>query len=136
MPRRPTPCPTPGCWHLVDPKTGDCDAGHKRAKRRQAQAATDARRPPPRHRGYDHTHATRFRAPVLRRDPVCVLCKQAPSRHADHWPHTRRQLEAMGENPNDPKWGRGLCHPCHSTHTATTDGGFGNPTQTQRPHAE
>lgn len=128
MPRpRFTPCPDVKCPELVDRAIGDCPRGHAKAKRKAQQVTTDSTRPAPRHRGYDHTHTTRFRAPVLRRDPVCVECRQAPSTHADHHPHTRRQLVTMGENPNDPKWGRGLCAPCHNRHTATRDGGYGNP---------
>lgn len=125
-----TPCPTPGCPELRDRTTGDCPSGHAAAKRRSAQRLTDAQRPSARARGYDRAHERLFRAPVLRRDPTCTSpgCT-APSVHADHWPHSRRELIAMGENPNDPKWGRGLCPSHHSAHTASSDGGFGNPTR-------
>ena len=126
MPPRFTPCPEPGCPELRDRKAGDCPRGHAAAKRQASQQRTDAQRPTARQRGYDRTHEIRFRTPVLRRDPVCTLCHQAPSVHADHHPHTRAQLAAMGENPNDPRHGRGLCHPCHSSETARRDGGYGN----------
>lgn len=126
-PSRYKPCPEPGCPHLVDRRTGDCDAGHAQAKRRARQQHTDSQRPTAHQRGYDAQHARRFRRPVLQRDPICVLCHNAPSKHADHHPHTRDELLRMGENPNDPKWGRGLCHACHSSETARHDGGYGNP---------
>ncbi len=127
--RRPAVCPHPGCPHLVT--NGDCPSGHARAKRQAQQQRTDSQRPTARRRGYDTDHERLFRQPVLRRDPVCVQCHQAPSVHADHWPRTRTELVTAGANPNDPRHGRGLCASCHATHTATHDGGFGNPT---RPH--
>lgn len=49
---------------------------------------------------------------------VCVLCNVALSTVADHYPHSRRELIDMHMNPNDPQFGRGLCHQCHSTETA------------------
>lgn len=128
MPRpRFSPCPEPTCPLLVDRATGDCDAGHAKAKRTTRQRLTDAQRPTARQRGYDATHSRTFRTPVLMRDPVCVLCHKAPSVHADHHPHTRAELVRRGMNPNDPQHGRGLCQPCHSRETAKHDGGWGNP---------
>lgn len=118
------PCPDPTCPHLR-PRGGDCPDGHGRAQRRASQIRTDARRPTASRRGYGATHRTRFRGPVLQRDPICVLCREAPSTVADHHPLTRRQLVAQGLDPNDPKHGRGLCGPCHSAETAKHDGGFG-----------
>jgi 5-methylcytosine-specific restriction protein A len=76
-------------------------------------------------RGYDAEHRS-FRTAVLQRDPVCVMpgCT-SPSAHADHWPLSRRQLEAHGMNANDPANGRGLCHSHHSQETARHQpGGF------------
>lgn len=119
-------CVEPTCPHLR-PRGGDCPDGHAAARRRQSQQATDRQRPPARERGYDRDHERNFRRPVLERDPVCVRCGQAPSEHADHHPLSRRQLVERGMNPNDPRHGRGLCHRCHSTVTASDDGGFGNP---------
>lgn len=76
-------------------------------------------------RGYArNAHRLRFRRSVLRREPLCVLCG-APAAVADHYPRTRRELEAAGEDPNDPQFGRGLCKRCHDKHTAaTTPGGW------------
>lgn len=130
MPRPHRPCPDPGCPELIGPGQTDCVNGHARAKRTRAQRATDARRPTAAQRGYDHTHRTRFRAAVLRRDPTCVLCRTRPSQHADHHPLTRTELVAQDLDPNDPRHGRGLCASCHATETARHDGGFGN---TRRP---
>lgn len=108
MPRAGRVCSTPGCGEYA-PNGGrgpDC------------RAAASAARGTRQQQGYGRDHDKLFRAPVLRRDPVCVICKQAPSRHADHHPLSRKELIARGENPNDPKHGRGLCHPCHSSATA------------------
>lgn len=129
MARHWTPCPEPGCPELRDPTTNDCPNGHTTAKARAGRARADTQRPPARQRGYDRAHETQFRRPVLARDPICVECGEAPSVHADHYPLTRRELIRRGRNPNDPRYGRGLCPSCHSRHTAQSDGGFGNPTR-------
>lgn len=59
-----------------------------------------------------------FRAAVLERDPICVICNAAEATVADHYPMGRRELVEYGADPNDPDYGRGLCHRCHSTETA------------------
>jgi 5-methylcytosine-specific restriction protein A len=102
-----TVCSVPGCPTLTD--TGRCPEHRAEAERARGTA---------RQRGYGRGHETRFRPAVLARDPVCVLCQQAPSVHADHYPLSRRELVAAGLDPDDPRHGRGLCGPCHSRHTA------------------
>lgn len=101
------------------------------------QGTVDHRRGTPTQRGYTGTGHRKFHNAVLARDPTCTCtgCRRCthPARcvrestQADHHPATRRQLAARGANPNDPDHGRGLCGPCHSHSTASTDGGFGNP---------
>lgn len=121
-----TVCSTPGCPEYT--QHGRCDEHRRQAERARGTA---------RQRGYDRTHETRFRPAVLARDPQCVCrdtshghpdpCGQ-PSQHADHWPLDRRELVARGLDPNDPKHGRGLCAPCHSSETAHHQpGGFNRP---------
>lgn len=108
----------------------DALTGHSRCRQHHTdhRGTLDAARPTAAQRGYDHTHRRRFRTPVLRRDPHCTCpgCPAClapgtrclrPSTDADHWPRTRLQLEAAGQDPNDPRHGRGLCHECHSSHT-------------------
>lgn len=107
MPRALTVCSTPGCPNTTD--RGRCAEHQRRAEQQRGTAAQ---------RGYDSRHRRRFRARVLARDPVCTECHRAPSAHADHHPVDRRTLVARGLDPYDPRHGRGLCHPCHSTHTA------------------
>lgn len=104
-------CNIPGCPNLT--KSGRCDQ-----HRRQADQARGPR-------GYNTAGHRTFRAAVLTRDPQCVLCRQAPSTIADHYPISRRDLITGGLNPNDPTRGRGLCKPCHDRETAKHQpGGF------------
>ena len=59
---------------------------------------------------------------MLRRDDYrCVDCG-GYGNHADHDPYERRELIAMGEDPNDAKWGVTRCHSCHSSKTMKTVG--------------
>lgn len=52
------------------------------------------------------------------RDPICVRegCDE-PSVVADHYPRTRRELVRLGLDPDDPRYGRGLCVSCHNNWT-------------------
>jgi 5-methylcytosine-specific restriction protein A len=107
-----TVCSVPGCPEYTD--RGRCEDHRRKAEQRRGSA---------RQRGYGARHEQRFRPGVLARDPVCVLCKAAPSVHADHWPLSRRELVEQGADPDDPKHGRGLCGQCHSKATAVEQPG-------------
>ncbi len=109
-------CSQPGCPEFAE-GGGRCPGCKAEAERKRGTA---------RQRGYRGLHETRFRPGVLAKDPVCVLCKAAPSVHADHWPLSRKELQAQGLDPDDPRHGRGLCGPCHSTETATAQPGGWN----------
>lgn len=109
-------CSVHGCPEYT--QHGKCDEHRRQAEQQRGSA---------RQRGYDRDHERRFRRPVLERDPTCVCTDTAhghgtpcglPTRHADHHPTDRRALVAAGLDPNDPKYGRGLCTSCHSRHTA------------------
>ncbi len=100
-------CSRPGCPNLTS--GGRCDECKAEAEKLRGTAAQ---------RGYGARHRNRFREGVLRRDPVCVLCGKSPSAHADHYPFDRRELVERGLDPDDPKYGRGLCGACHSSETA------------------
>lgn len=100
-------CSTPGCPTLVT--RGRC-AHHERQADRARGTATE--------RGYSHQHRAVFRAAVLKKNPTCVLCNSAPATVADHYPLSRRELEALGLDPNDPCHGRGLCSHCDGPQTA------------------
>jgi 5-methylcytosine-specific restriction protein A len=71
-------------------------------------------------------HRNRFRPGVLDHDPICVLCHIAAATIADHWPKSRKELIALGLDPDDPRYGRGLCKPCHDTETAQNQPGGWN----------
>jgi 5-methylcytosine-specific restriction protein A len=70
-------------------------------------------------RGYSSTGHKRFRAAVLRRDKTCRIdgCNK-PSTDADHWPQGRDELIRLGLDPNDARYGRGLCATDHKRETA------------------
>ena len=64
-----------------------------------------------------------MRKAVLRRDPTCTECHEAPSTTAAHViPRSKGGSDSMLNL-------RGLCTSCHSRETAARDGGFGNPTR-------
>lgn len=109
------------CHRARDAK-GNCPSGCARRSRERSQRARGSST----QQGYGHEHRTRFRAPVLARDPICVVCGKAPSTEADHWPRSRKQLASAGLDPNDPRYGRGLCKPCHSAETARNQPGGWN----------
>ncbi|MDX5569247.1 holin [Streptomyces sp. ID05-04B] len=109
-------CSTPGCPQYT--RGGRCT---------DCQTTAEQRRGTSSQRGYGSQHRTDFRQAVIARDPSCVCTTTShdhaepcgePSKHADHYPRDRRELVAAGENPNDPRHGRGLCGPCHSAETA------------------
>lgn len=76
-------------------------------------------------RGYGtNAHKYGFRANVLQN---CFYRCQWPDERclevatvADHFPRTRKQLLADGDNPDDPRFGRALCKRHHDSHTAST----------------
>ncbi|MGE7439340.1 MULTISPECIES: holin [Kitasatospora] len=106
----------PGCPEYTT--GGRCEDHRREAEQRRGTA---------RQCGYDRTHEREFRAAVLARDPVCVLCRTAPSKHADHYPLSRRELVAADRDPNDPSSGRGLCASRHGQETARHQpGGWAN----------
>ena len=113
MPRAWSICSTPGCG-TATPRSGRCD---------ECAAAADLARGTAAQRGYGSRHRKTFRATVLDRDPICMECQIRPSTVADHHPLSRRELEAMGEDPNDPKHGRGLCASCHGRATVINQPG-------------
>lgn len=109
-------CSTPGCPTIYPTSEGTRCKAH-RAQARAARVGNAV---------YSTAGHKRFRNAVLTRDPICVLCHIAEATVADHYPQTRRELEANALNPNHPSYGRGLCAPCHNTHTAHTSPGGWN----------
>lgn len=122
MPARPRqPCKAPGCDALAEPGKSRCADCTRRTRR-----TTDHIRPSASERGYGTTHRTRFRQGVLARDRMCVLCTIRPATVADHWPLSRRELQAQNLDPNDPRYGRGLCADCDPKQTAVRQPGGWN----------
>ena len=115
MPHQRTVCPVPGCPQLTD--GGRCPT-HRNQDDPARGTATQ--------RGYTSRAHRAFRHAVPQRDPICVICHTAPSTHADHWPTPRRDLIAQGLNPNNPKYGRGLCASCNSIQTTQRQPGGWN----------
>jgi len=124
MPRAMHPCS--GCGTPTR-QSGRCASCRTTADQRRGTAEA---------RGYDNQHRARFRPGVLTRHPTCQCTRAGHhnhgatcdrrSQHADHYPRDRRQLVALGLDPNDPKHGRGLCHICHSGETALLQPGGWN----------
>lgn len=121
-------CSRPGCPNLT-PSAGRCTS---------CARVADVERGTASQRGYTSAgHRRLFRAEVLRRDPVCTQ-DQYPdgdgkpclewSTVADHYPRSRAELVAAGEDPNDPAHGRGLCKRHHDRSTALHQpGGWNRP---------
>lgn len=118
-------CSTPGCPNLIETPARKCDAC-ARAQRDRARTRG--------HNPYGTKGHQSFRRQVLARDPYCTcpgdsgrggcgkhhgLCGN-PSTIADHYPYERTELIDMRLNPNDPKFGRGLCKQCHDVKTGKT----------------
>lgn len=103
-------CNIPGCPTLYEGTEGRCPQHAKQADRARGSS---------RDRGYNTPGHRAFRTAVLTRDIVCVIpgCMQWAT-VADHYPRSRRELVELALNPNDPQYGRGLCHTHHSVETA------------------
>lgn len=117
-------CSTAGCANIIDDTESKCLECRRRKDRRR----TRVRNP------YNTAGHQGFRRQVLARDPRCVcpgavdhdgcgkhvgMCAR-PSTVADHYPYERTELIELGLNPNDPRYGRGLCARCHDTKTGLT----------------
>jgi hypothetical protein len=111
-----------GKWHVcttcpaIHEGTGKCPACLAKTR---AVSDRDRR---PQGNPYNGRGHKSFRAAVLARDPVCVLCGLAPATVADHYPTERRDLVAAGLDPDDPERGRALCKPCHDKVTGSNFG--------------
>lgn len=122
MPKALKVCSCMGC----QAHPGSCPQLARTGRCERCDRTADRARGTSHQRGYGSTGHQRFRAAVLRRDPVCQIpgCTQ-PSTDADHWPRGRDELIRLRLDPNDPRYGRGLCATDHKRETAKHQpGGF------------
>ena len=96
------PCAKPRCPNLVSRGESYCPA-HKVERQQQY----DRTRPNPAQRGYDADHR-KWRAAILKRDPICKACGREPSTFADHIVPIRQ-----GGAKLDMGNGQGMCGRCH-----------------------
>lgn len=95
------PCANPRCPNLV--ASGYCD-DHRTSRMAEGRETAAMR-------GYDRRHQ-KWRLMILRRDPICVMCKNAAATEADHI----RPL-ARGGARLELANGQGLCKECHGRKT-------------------
>lgn len=107
MPARPhTPCTIPGC-PARSTTAGPCPVHARQRVRRKHLQANEQ---------YGGAWPIR-RLDYLARNPWCALCPR-PATIADHWPRTRRQLlTARVQDPDDDRYLRPICRPCHNKQT-------------------
>ena len=107
----PKPCAHPGCPAIVKGRRF-CEAHQRQAWREQ-----DRQRPSYRSRRPKDWEARR--AAVLARDPICTICREAPSDTVDH---IRDRGKTRGSEVvpglDDLTNLRGVCRSCHSRRTA------------------
>lgn len=106
MPTAPRhPCSVPGCHQLT--ATRYCDA-HAATEQRPGWASTTGSASS---RGYG-ARWRKLRLAILRRDPVCVICRRKPAGVVDHI-----TPKAAGGTDDEANL-RGLCRGCHAAKTA------------------
>jgi 5-methylcytosine-specific restriction protein A len=66
----------------------------------------------------------RRRKRYLAAHPTCTSCP-SPATEVDHVIPRAQLVEQGVDDPDADHWLQSLCESCHSTKTATTDGGFG-----------
>jgi 5-methylcytosine-specific restriction protein A len=123
-------CSTSSCPEIVPAGTSRCPRCDTAADRARGTAAE---------RGYNSRGHRNFRTQVLTKNPLCVCTdrtKTAGHNHgracgavstvADHYPRSRKELQALGLNADDPAFGRGLCKRCHDYHSSQAQPGGWN----------
>lgn len=122
MPLRPQrPCRAQGCRALHRNASGYCDThadqvkSYVKEKPRESSTA----------RGYGYKWQ-QARAGFLARHPLCIKCQArglvVVATDVDHIEPHKGDMALFWDRSN---W-QALCGPCHSTKTASEDGGFGN----------
>lgn len=124
MPSRPKhPCGKPGCPGLARAGEKYCERHPdlEVEERRESSRQYNRTRPTAAQRGYGAAWRA-VRARVLADVPNCQNCGAAgrPDDHVDH------VLPVAKGGTNERENLRRVCKPCHSSKTASRDGGFGN----------
>lgn len=109
-------CSKPGCPTTYDGEQSRCPEHQGKAKKAHWEDT----------KVYKSPGHREFRRQVLERDPICVLCGIRAATVADHYPKSRKELIELGFNPDDPRFGRGLCRGCHNSSTAAQQPGGWN----------
>lgn len=115
MPNRATVrCASPGCTTYV--AGGRCDRCRRGREHHDAAVAGPA---------VNYSGGWRARRlDYLTHHQPCALCGRLAT-VADHHPHSRRELFAMGApDPDADRWLRPLCAPCHNRETQRLYGGW------------
>ena len=113
--RPPQVCAQPGCPTLVE-QGNRCPTHQANSQR----AASRRRRAADGQQHYDTSAWQRTRSSYRRRHPTCARCA-SPTTDVDHVIPRRILIMAGVANPDANTWLQSLCHPCHSTKTATVD---------------
>ena len=111
-------CSVHGCGEIYPKGEGTRCRTHRAMADRARGTSTE--------RGYTSAAHREFRRQVIQRDLICQLCGLEPATVADHYPRSRKELIELGLDPNDPQYGRGLGHRCHSIETAQNQPGGWN----------
>lgn len=116
------PCVAPGCGALV---RGARYCYRHEHLTEQYKAKADERRASSTQRGYGYRWQ-QVRAGYLRAHPLCAECTRkgrvVVATDLDHITPHKGDMDLFWSREN---W-QGLCASCHSTKTASEDGGFGN----------
>jgi 5-methylcytosine-specific restriction protein A len=112
------PCSRPYCRRLLEHGEQCPDHGPTARSRENDRQPRRAQK-----RRFYQTAAWRsLRDDVLAEEPVCKICRKAPSACVDH----KRTVDEAPELALVRSNLQGACLPCHSAKTARLDGGFGN----------
>lgn len=108
------PCTAPGCCALAQ-------AGKSRCVKHMAKAQEQERERSAGKRMYLDTRYRKARAVFMAENPMCVVCG-ALATDLDHIVPHKGDMALFWDTSN---W-QAMCVRCHSTKTATEDGGFGH----------
>ena len=120
------PCRAPGCHVLGVEAYCPEHAAKRKSKAKEKIKAYDKERGSAQDRGYD-AKWNRFAAAYRKSNPLCVMCEKVGvytlAQCVDHIIPHKGNMELFWDTDNV----QGLCTKCHTTKTASEDGGWSNP---------